>query len=190
MSLHLSHRAGPGGPERGGKSPTFMKRSVVALLLFSLALAACQNAGGKAGSPSRMEPSTPTEVSPVYASALCTLMGLDSRSEVSKDRPVIVMWGWSAATMDQIRDYIDAAIVKVTFDGKELSGRLQKNIPFDDTSKIYRAVWMAGVGIPAPGLHVITYSLEFRHEIFDGTDYYGPGTKNDKLSDRCEIDVK
>ena len=49
---------------------------------------------------------------------------------------------------------------------------------------------MAGVGVPAPGLHVITYSLEFQRAIFDGTDDYGPGTKNDKLSDRCEINVK
>jgi hypothetical protein len=167
-----------------------MKRITVSLLIFFLFLAACQNAGLKAGSSSPTAPSTPTEVSPVYVSALCTLMGMESRVEVSKDRPVIVMWGWSAATMDQIQDYLDAGMAKVTFDGKELSGQMQKNIPFDDTSKIYRAVWMAGVGIPAPGLHVITYSLEFQRAIFDGTDYYGPGTKNDKLSDRCEIDVK
>ncbi len=117
-------------------------------------------------------------------------MGQDARSEVPKDRPVIVMWGWSAATMEQMQEYIGVAVVAVTFDGQEISGQMQKDIPYDETAKIYRAVWMAGIGIPTIGLHVITYALEFQKDIFDGTDYYGPGTKNEKMSDRCEIEVK
>jgi hypothetical protein len=100
------------------------------------------------------------------------------------------MWGWSAATMDQMQGYIDAGVAKVTFDGKELLGQMQKDIPYDETAKIYRAVWMSGVGIPTPGLHVIIYSLEFQKKVFDGMDYYGPATKNEKMSDRCEIDVR
>jgi hypothetical protein len=163
-----------------------MKRIVVSLVFISLSLAACQSASSSA--PASI--SSPTENSPVYISALCTLMGQDARSEVPQGRPVLVMWGWSAASMEQMQDYIGAAVVQVAFDGKDLSGQLQQDIPYDPTSKVYRAVWMAGVGVPAPGLHVITYSLEFNREIFDGTDYYGPGTKNNKLSDRCEIDVK
>jgi len=162
-----------------------MKHSIAFLLL--LFLAACRIQGSPASIPPH---ATPTEVSPVYVSALCTLMGQDGRSEVPKTRPVIVMWGWSAATMDQMKDYIGAGIAKVTFDGKEISGQMQKDIPYDETSKVYRAVWLAGVGIPTFGLHVITYSLEFQKTVFDGTDYYGPGTKNVHLSDRCEIDVK
>jgi hypothetical protein len=167
-----------------------MKRIAVPILLLSFALTSCLRNGSKTGSTSPVVPPQPTDRSPVYVSALCTLMGMDSRSEVSSGRPVIVMWGWTAATMDQMQDYIEAGITKVTFDEKELTGRLQKDIPFDETSKIYRAVWMADVGVPAAGLHAITYFLEFRRKIFDGTDYYGPGTKNDKLSDRCEIDIK
>lgn len=163
-----------------------MKRIPLSFLLFSLILAACQTAVSSTQAP----PPTPTEVSPVYISALCTLMGQDARSVVPKGRPVIVMWGWSAETMGEVQDYIDAFVAHVTFDGKDLSGRMQKDIPYDETAKIYRAVWMAGVGIPTPGLHRITYSLEFRKKIFDGTDYYGPATKNEKMSDRCEIDVK
>jgi hypothetical protein len=117
-------------------------------------------------------------------------MGQASRLEVARGKPVIVMWGWSAATMDQVQDYIAAALAKVTFDGKELDGRMEKEIPYDETAKIYRAVWMADVGVPAAGMHVITYALEFQKTIFDGTDYYGPETKNEKMSDRCEIEVK
>jgi hypothetical protein len=163
-----------------------MKRIPLSFLVFSLVLAACQSAESSTRAPT----STATQVSPVYVSALCTLMERDARSVVPRDRPVIVMWGWSAATMEQVQDYIAAAVAQVTFDGRDLSGQMQKDIPYDETAKIYRAVWMAGAGIPAPGLHVITYSLEFQKKIFDGTDYYGPATKNEKMSDRCEIDVK
>ena len=154
-----------------------MKRIPLSILVFSFVLASCQTA-----KPSpRASTATPTEVSPVYVSALCTLMGQDARSEVPKDRPVIVMWGWSAATMEQMQEYIGVAVVAVTFDGQEISGQMQKDIPYDETAKIYRAVWMAGIGIPTIGLHVITYALEFQKDIFDGTDYYGPGTKNEKM---------
>ncbi len=103
---------------------------------------------------------------------------------------MIVMWGWSAAYDGAGAGLHRRGVVKVAFDGNVLAGQMQKDIPFDATAKVYRVVWMAGVGVPSPGLHVITYSLAFTREIFDGTDYYGPGTKNDKLSDRCEIDVK
>jgi hypothetical protein len=117
-------------------------------------------------------------------------MGRDVRSEVPAGRPVIVMWGWSAATYAQIQDYIQAGIVVVTFDSRELTGEQQGGIPFDETTKVYKAVWIANADIPAKGLHPITYSLKFNRKIFDGTDYYGPGTKNEKQEDRCEIDVK
>jgi len=164
-------------------------KHILALLLL-LILSACKTQGSPASPPPTTAPVTPSEVSPVYVSALCTLMGQPARMEIPKFRPVIVMWGWSAATSQQVQDYIGAAIAKVAFDGSDLPGRMQPDIPFDETAKVYRAVWMASVGIPAPGLHVITYSLEFGSKIFDGVDDYGPGTKNEKMTDRCEIDVK
>jgi hypothetical protein len=167
-----------------------MKRIAVSLIIFSFLLSACQNAGSKINPASPLPTSSPTEVSPVYVSALCTLMGMDARSEVPAGRSVIVMWGWSAATLAQIQDYIQFGIATVTFDGKEIKGEQQGGIPLDETAKVYRAVWMAAAGNPAKGLHAITYSLTFTQKIFDGTDYYGPGTKNEKQEDRCEIDVK
>jgi hypothetical protein len=167
-----------------------MKRIAFSPIIFSLVLAACQSAGSKPVASTQAPTSSPTDVSPVFVSALCTLMGMEARSEIPGGRPVIVMWGWSAATVEQVQDYIQARVVVVTFDGGELTGEQQGGVPFDETTKIYRAVWTAGAGIPAKGLHAITYSLEFSRKIFDGTDYYGPGTKNEKQEDRCEIDVK
>ena len=162
-----------------------MKRLMALLLL--LATAACLPAGRltSPGASSRIV----TPSGPVYVPALCTLMGREVRSEAPSGAPVILMWGWSAATQAQVEDYIRAAIVAVTFDGDEIEGEQSGGIPYDENAKLFRAVWTAAVGVVDPGVHAITYRLTFREKIFDGVDYYGPGTKHEKQEDACELDV-
>lgn len=135
-------------------------------------------------------PAAGTEPAPVFVPAMCTLMGRDVRSDVPAGHPVILMWGWSAESQEQIEDYIRAAVVTVTFDGIEVQGMQQGGLPFDDSAGVFRAVWTAEIGIPAPGIHPIAYLLTFREKIFDGVAYYGPGTKNERQEDRCEVEVK
>ncbi len=158
------------------------------LFFILLAIPACQPAYPAA--PASLPPAMGTEPAPVFVPALCTLMGNPSRSQVPAGHPVILIWGWSAATEEQIQDYLLAGKVVVTFDGIERTGKRQGGIPFDESAKVYRVVWMAEVGIPGPGSHTITYSQTFTTKIFDGNAYYGPGTKNEKQEDRCEIVVK
>jgi hypothetical protein len=163
-----------------------MKRLAFLILLFT---AACRPVGER---PATAAASTPASAppSPVYVSALCTLMGNPVRSQVPYGRPVIVMWGWSAAARDQVEDYIRAAVAVVTFDGIGIAGRQQDGIPYDEAAKVYRAVWLSDVGPPKRGIHTVAYSLAFREKIFDGLAYYGPGTKNETMEDYCEIDVQ
>jgi hypothetical protein len=163
-----------------------MKRLRILILL--LATGACSPAGwiSTPGISSR----TVTPSGPVYVPALCTLMGREVRSEAPAGAPVILMWGWSAATQAQVEDYIRAAIVAVTFDGDEMEGEQSGGIPYDENAKLYKAVWTASVGVVDPGVHTITYRLTFREKIFDGLGYYGPGTKHEKQEDACELDVK
>ena len=168
----------------------------LAWLSLLLALAACQPAAtavpatpAPAATAEAAKP-TATELSPVYVPALCTLMGREVRTDFPAGHPAIVIWGWSAATEEQIKDYIRVSQVVVTFDGAEISGRQQGDIPYDAKAKLYKAVWMSNTGIPKPGIHTITYLLTFREKLFDGFDYYGPGTDKEKQEDKCEIDVK
>ncbi len=171
-----------------------MKR--LAWLPLLLALAACQPAATAA--PATLAPAaitaaakpTSMELAPVYVPALCTLMGREVRSEFSAGHPAVIVWGWSAATEGQIRDYIRVSKVVVTFDGTEISGKQQGDIPYEEKAKLYKAVWASNVGIPKPGIHTITYSLTFSEKLFDGFDSYGPGTDKEKQEDKCEIDVK
>jgi hypothetical protein len=182
-----------------------MKR--LAWLPFLLAAAACQPAATAIPTARATEAETavvatttpfedtapiPTETGlpPVYIPALCTLFGRPVRSAVPAGNPVILVWGWSAATEEQVKDYIRVGMVVVTFDGNEVEGEQSGGIPYDEKSKLYKAVWMAAVGVVDPGVHTITYLLTFREKLFDGFDYYGPGTKNETQQDACEIDVK
>jgi hypothetical protein len=132
---------------------------------------------------------TPTGSEPVYVLAFCTLMGRERRQSVPAGRPVILYWGWSAATMAQIEDYFQAGKVVVTFDTMEIRGVPKAEIPFDESRKIYIVTWLADIGAPSLGIHVITYTQTFSRKIFDGMDYYGPGTKNEMQKDECEISV-
>jgi hypothetical protein len=157
-------------------------------LLVLLLAAACQVSGPAAsGMPT---PTAARVLEPVYIPAMCTLIGNPTRSEVPAGHPLTVMWGWSAATEAQVKDYIRTRIEVITFDGVELHGEQRGGIPYDETAKLYRAVWMAEMGVVDPGFHTITYSLTFSEKIFDGKEYFGPGTDKEKQGDKCEIEVK
>lgn len=133
---------------------------------------------------------TATELPPVYVPAICTLVGRPVRSDFPAGHAAIVVWGWSAATQKQVEEYIRVSSVVVTFDGVEIKGTQQGGISHDESSKLYVAAWVSNLGIPKLGIHTITYLLTFSSKIFDGFDYYGPGTDKEKQEDKCEIDVK
>jgi hypothetical protein len=161
-----------------------MRRTAILFFLLTAA-AAC----GPADSANR-SPAAATQPAPVFVPALCTLMGQSARSNVPAGHPVVLIWGWTADTEEQVKDYLLVGSVVVTFDGVERKGRQQGGIPYDEEERVYRAVWMAEVGIPEPGVHTITYTQTFAAKIFDGRVYYGPGTDNEKMEDRCEIVVR
>lgn len=133
---------------------------------------------------------TATELPPVYVPALCTLTGRPVRSDFPAGHPAIVVWGWSAAKQEQVEEYIKVSSVVVTFDGGETKGTQQGGISYDESSTLYVAAWVSNLGIPKSGIHTITYLLTFSSKIFDGFDYYGPGTDKEKQEDKCEIEVK
>lgn len=156
-------------------------------ILLAVLSAACQPLLPEETS---IPPAAATRPAPVFVPALCTQMGLAARSNIPAGHPVVLIWGWSTATEAQMQDYLRAGHVAVTFDGSAREGKQQGGVSFDEDAQIFRAVWMAEVGIPSSGVHTITYTQTFTEKIFDGIAYYGPGTKNEKLEDRCEIVVK
>lgn len=172
-----------------GRDPD-VRLPYTAVVLCALALAACQPATVSIPQTTDSGAGGQSTDLPVYVYALCTLMGNGPRSVVPRDRPVNILWGWTTSTKAQMEDYLAAGTVRITYDGGELTGRMVQEAGYDAKEKNYKSLWMAEAGIPAPGVHILTYSVEFSRKITDGIAFYGPGTKNESLSDRCEVEVK
>jgi hypothetical protein len=127
---------------------------------------------------------------PVFAYAQCTLMGGKDRTKIPRNRPLVVLWGWTAASEQQMRDYIRMGTATVVLDGKELSGTMKGDIRYDESARVYRALWSADAGVPAAGTHILTYQVEFAGAVSDGTGSFGPGTDRETLTDRCFVEVR
>jgi len=131
---------------------------------------------------------TSTAISPERISALCTLMGRDSTTHISRNTPVIITWGWSAKTESQINDYLENNITTITLDGKIIEGVIDESRK--TSNDLYVVVWESDISVPDPGQHTITYNVKWSKVIDDGTSTYGPGGKIETLHDECQIIVE
>jgi len=165
-------------------------RSVVlriAAMLLVLALAACTT---QPTFQSLLNHPSPTAVLPVYVYAQCTLMGGAQRTEIDAGRPLTILWGWVAATQDEMKSYIQSTEITVRLDNEPLAGSMRGDAQYDETANEFRAIWSAAAGILPAGTHTLTYQAVFSSQVSDGTSTYGPGTIRETLSDRCEIVVR
>jgi hypothetical protein len=173
------------------------------LLVIALLLAACQSATpmptqqpSEAPSPIATFSPTPilsptsTAVKPINITAFCTLIGKDSKTYVPRGTPIIITWGWDAKTETQINDYLQNNITTITLDGKVIEGIMSDGIKKNEKSGLPEVVWFSEVGMLNPGQHTITYDVNWKKMIDDGTSTYGPGSKNVTEHDECQIIVE
>ncbi len=122
--------------------------------------------------------------------AFCTLMGKDLKTIVSQGTPIVIIWGWSAKTEAQIKDFLDNNITTITLDGKTIEGTVNSAVTKNATSGDPEVAWYSEVGILDVGDHTLTYDVKWKKMIDDGTSTYGPGSKNVTLHDECQIIVQ
>ena len=136
-----------------------------------------------------MKSLTGPQAEPVYVKAFCTIIGQDKTTRVPPDRCNIV-WGWNAKTEAQINDFLEYGVTTVTLDGKVIEGTQTGGIIKVESRNDFEVVWTSPVGVLDPGQHTITYDLEFKQKIEDGSAFYGPGTENETEHDECLILVE
>jgi serine/threonine-protein kinase len=128
------------------------------------------------------------ELEPAKILTYCDMFD-DSPVTVKRNQPVIFFWGWSATSMDLLQDHISAVIYTNTLDGVRLGqGVLQEIYQKDDGW--YVARWELNYGVLSPGKHRTEYNVTWRVKIFDGEDYYGPGTNFETGEGFCDIIVE
>jgi hypothetical protein len=142
--------------------------------------------------PTQSGPSSSSDQSmdPVRIPVLCTLMGREPEIVAPADQAVILVWGWSAETEEQVFDYIEAGETIVMLDDRVVQGSLVGEVAFIESWGSFGAVWEAEIGVLAPGSYRLTYNVSWDREIFDGQSSYGPGTENETSEDACVLIVE
>jgi hypothetical protein len=121
----------------------------------------------------------------VDVSPFCTILDEDDTRRVDYGKAIRLSWGWEASTKKQVIDYIESAIIQVTFDGRVINDAMIGDIYVEDDA--YYVFWEKLVGVLDRGTYEMIFSEEFRNKIFDGWRYFGPGTTHEKVEDKCYL---
>ncbi len=114
---------------------------------------------------------------------------LPAPSNLAAGSTIDVFWNWFAKTRQQVEDHLNAATYDVRLDGNSLNyapyrGSIQQE------NGLYVVYWFVPTEPLAAGQHVISYHVTWSQTVFDGFDYFGPGTNKAEQSGSCTFDVK
>jgi hypothetical protein len=181
------------------------------LLVFALALLSCSTfnqLGAKpSATPQPEETDSPTAKSvpakktlrptpteeeivqePLSIPAYCTILGESDTRTVLFGHDIYLFWGWLASTEEQVVDFIKNAVFTVTFDGTEIVGVEPSEVYAKDDG--YGVDWVKPLGVLERGEYKTTYLVKFENKIFDGWDYYGPGSDYETIEDTCYLTIE
>jgi len=124
----------------------------------------------------------------VYVAPFCTILGEEDTQTEEYGNAFELSWGWKAQTEQQVFDYIEAAITKVTFNEEEITDAEQTDVY--EEGGTYHVFWWKSMGVLERGKYKMTFFEKYETEIFDGWDYFGPGTDNVSTEDTCYLIVE
>ena len=105
-------------------------------------------------------------------------------------QPVTLWWHWDTLTPQQAQDHLDAVHFEIYLDGVFINPSRQTDILYVPDEGVYRVSWYAEVGALPTGTHLASRLWEWSTRIFDGWDYYGPGTSTVSEYHECVIIVR
>jgi hypothetical protein len=100
-----------------------------------------------------------------------------------------IYWVWYASTEAYIQDHLNAAQYEIAIDGVPLRNIDRYRLPVQSTASDYVVYWYAPAGPLAAGEHEITYRVSWSQGIFDGYNYYGPGSTYPVEEGSCTFTV-
>lgn len=100
-----------------------------------------------------------------------------------------IYWVWYAATEAYIQQHLDAATYEISIDGVALRNVSQYRQATQRSGSDYVVYWYAPAGPLTAGEHVIRYRVTWRERIFDGYNFYGPGTNYAVEEGSCTFTV-
>jgi hypothetical protein len=124
----------------------------------------------------------------ISASPICTLLEEEDTETVKFGNEIKIIWGWEAKTEQQVNDYIGNAITRVTFNKIEITDAEQGEI-FEDGGT-FHILWWKMLGVLDRGRYEMTFHEEYKKKIFDGWNYFGPGSDIVITEDKCYLVIE
>ena len=150
-------------------------------------------AGPPPGSASETPSPTPEPPRSTTVFALCDdpALGLPAPQGLTDGALIVVWWAWLARTADQIQAHLDNVRYEITVDGTTLSNWAD----YQGTPKQEDGSWVVYWYVPflrglEAGEHRIEYRANWRSRIFDGSQYYGPGSATPTETGSCTFTVQ
>lgn len=100
-----------------------------------------------------------------------------------------VFWIWYASEERYIQDHLDHVTYRITVNGEPLRNLNQYRLPTQPIGTDYAAYWFVPVGPLDAGTYEITYFVTWDEQIFDGYNFYGPGTQYFTEEGSCTLTV-
>ncbi len=101
-----------------------------------------------------------------------------------------IVWQWFATTEQQVRDHLNASVYSVELDDIPLRQINNYRSAIKQGGNGYYVEWYVPTAPLEAGEHVITYSVTWTTRVFDGYDYFGPGSTTLTESGTCTFTVK
>lgn len=153
----------------------------VFLLLASVVLSSCgkteDGGNGANGSAINKEP--------VYVNSYC-----EDTTYIQTGREIALYYEWITQTKEQNEAYFDLADHYLSVDGVPLEIKEQGNEEIMELGDgTFRQMFWMNIGILEPGTYEIFSAADISEPVFDGWDWYGPGSEFESLMSICTITV-
>jgi len=116
------------------------------------------------------------------------IFGAPAPRNIAAGSTVDVFWSWYATTRDYLQDHIDAANYNVRINGEPLRISFQP-APREQSDGRWWQYYYARTEPLTRGEYVITFTLTWDQQIFDGEAAYGPGTTRVSETGTCTFTV-
>lgn len=101
-----------------------------------------------------------------------------------------IFWAWFARTEQQVITHLSAAQHELRLNGEELEVSDEYRTRIFTQNGDFVTYWYIPVLDLEPGDYEITYSVTWDRAIFDGYEYFGPGTSNPFEQETCSFTVR
>lgn len=112
-------------------------------------------------------------------------------SNLADGSTIQLYWRWFARTEQQVRDHLDAAQYSLRINGQPVSRTRLNFTPISQRpGGDFYVDWLSVVGPLDAGTYRVEYTVSWSRQIYDGYDYFGPGTNNLQYVGTCTFVVR